>query len=211
MLSDASSSRGRSPHRRPMLRFQYLRRSSCLAHDPADGSRHYEGAAVSGHQGFERTQGWVSLESRIRTAMACSRWRSAMNRGSAFRRRAASLEKLGGEEYRSSAAQSGAHIRDTVQALRGLGHKPGRRAICTVVGPHSGPYGSPDAGGTFAKLLNRGRCGSCLTASYNTGHPWPVSIRRRSGRNQNCSSSVDPCSAVTEEWPPWMTVVMSSK
>ncbi len=33
-------------------------------------------------------------------------------------------------------------FRRWVRAPRGLGHKPGHRAICTVVGPHSGPYRS---------------------------------------------------------------------
>jgi len=44
--------------------------------------------------------------------------------------------------------------------------------------------------------------------------PDPPKIPRPSlaGTDQwNCSSSVDPVSAVTEEWPPWMTVVTSSK
>jgi len=42
-----------------------------------------------------------------------------------------------------------------------------------------------------------------------------VNIRPRSGADEtdqwNCSSSVEPVSAVTDEAPPWMTVVTSSK
>ena len=41
-------------------------------------------------------------------------------------------------------------------------------------------------------------------------HP-KVAFLVRVGRQWNCSSSVEPVSAVTDELPPWITVVMSSK